>query len=139
MGIRFIKIAVIYLVLGIALGMFMSMSHQFNLTGVHAHINLAGWVSMAVAGIIYYLFPAAGESTLGKIHFWLHNLGLPVMMLGVALISYGKTEFEGIIPIGAIALTLGILLFAVNIFKNVRGSLSQNQEGISITKESKGV
>ena len=120
MGIRLIKIAGVYFVIAILMGMYMSMSHQFQLRGVHTHLNLVGWVSMALAGILYHLFPAAAESRLAKIHFWLHILALPVMMLGVAFLSYGRTEFAGIIPIGAIPLIIGLILFVVNLFRNVK-------------------
>lgn len=122
MGIRFIKMAVIYLFIGIAMGMFMSMSHQFNLRPVHTHVNLLGWASMGLAGILYVLFPAAGESKLGKTHFWLHNIGLPVMMLGLAFVTYGKMSFEPLIAIGATITSVGIILFTINILKNTRSS-----------------
>jgi len=29
----------------------------------HAHMNLLGWVSMALFGLIYQAFPAAGQTT----------------------------------------------------------------------------
>ncbi|MFT4416982.1 cytochrome-c oxidase [Fredinandcohnia humi] len=116
------KIAVIYFVIGVFIGMGMSMSHSYTLTGVHVHINLLGWVSMGLAGILYYLFPAAGESKLGKAHFWLHNIGLPVMMVGLTLLVRGNTAVEPVIAVGGTITTLAIILFAINVFLNVRAT-----------------
>lgn len=120
MGIRWLKISVVYFVIGVLMGMGMSMSHSFLLTPVHAHINLLGWASIALAGVMYLLFPQAGESLLGKLHFWLHNVGLPVMMIGLTLVTTGNPAFEPVIAAGASVTTIGIILFAVNVFVNVK-------------------
>ncbi|MEH7234671.1 cytochrome-c oxidase [Bacillus sp. JJ1562] len=119
-GIRFLKMAALYFVIGVLIGMGMSMSHTYTLTGVHVHINLLGWASMGLAGIVYYLFPRAGESMLGKIHFWLHNIGLPVMMIGLTMLLFGNTAVEPAIAVGGTVTTLGIILFAINVFLNVK-------------------
>lgn len=100
----------------------MSMSHTFDYTSVHAHINLLGWASLGLAGIIYYLFPQAGESTAGKIHFWLHNIGLPIMMIGLILLSGGMEGVEPVIAIGGILVSLAVLSFLYNVFANVKSS-----------------
>ncbi|MGC5327693.1 cytochrome-c oxidase [Brevibacillus sp. SYSU BS000544] len=122
MGARFLKIAVIYFLIGVFMGMFMSMTQQFQFAPSHAHINLLGWVSLALAGVIYVLFPKAGESRLGKWHFWLHNLGLPVMMIGLVVLESGNPTVEPVIVIGANILTVGIILFVINVLLNVKAS-----------------
>ncbi len=120
MGIKLIKISAVYFALGAVLGMYMSMSHTFNLTPVHAHINLLGWTALTLAGLIYHLFPKASESSLAKIHFWGHNIGLPVMMLGLTLFVYGHEQFEPAIAVGATITVISILIFVVNVLKNVK-------------------
>jgi hypothetical protein len=52
MGLRFLRIAVVYLVLGAILGLAMGISQQFALTPVHAHLLLLGWASLALAGVV---------------------------------------------------------------------------------------
>ena len=64
MGSRLIKISAVYFVIGVILGLYMSIAHSYVLSSVHVHINLLGWVSLALAGIIYTLFP---ESCFNKI------------------------------------------------------------------------
>lgn len=120
MGVKFIKISVVYFVIGVSLGYYMSVAHAYNLTGVHAHVNLLGWTSMTLAGIIYTLFPNAETSILGKIHFWLHNLGLPPMIIGLFFLLQGNNSLELLIPIGATMVVLAIILFAINVLLNVK-------------------
>ena len=43
----YFKTAIIFLIIGIAAGIHMSISGDHSVTGAHAHINLLGWVSMA--------------------------------------------------------------------------------------------
>lgn len=122
LGVRFIKISVIYFVIGVIIGMYMSMVHDYTFTGVHAHVNLLGWASGALAGIIYFLFPQAGNSVLGKIHFWLYNIGLPVMMIGLALLLSGIAQLEVAVAIGGTVVVLSVILFAINVLLNVRST-----------------
>ncbi|CAM2825392.1 cytochrome-c oxidase [Paenibacillus sediminis] len=125
MGIRLIKISVVYFVIGVLLGMYMSMSHSYTYTGVHVHINLLGWVSLAVSGLIYHLFPKAGESTLGKIHFWLHNIGVPIMMIGLFLLLSEVSGMEPVIAVGGVITVLGVIFLALNVFQNVRPAIKK--------------
>lgn len=120
MGIHLLKISVIYFIVGIAFGMFMSITHNFKYASIHAHINLAGWASFALAGLIYYLFPRLAENALGKLHFWLANIGLPIMLISLIVFVAGNTSAEPYIAIGASILTLGILFFAINVLKNLK-------------------
>lgn len=94
MGIAYIRISVIYFVAGVLLGMYMSMGHAHELESVHAHVNLLGWASFALAGLIYVLFPEAGESLLSKIQFWTYSLGLPIMMISLAFWSWARSNLS---------------------------------------------
>ncbi len=110
-----------YFVIGVLMGMGMSMSENYTLSPVHAHINLLGWVSMALGGILYHLFPAAAESRLGKWHFWLHMIGIPVMMAGLAsMLLAESTAFIPVVSIGGVMVVVGTILFSINAVKYVR-------------------
>jgi cbb3-type cytochrome oxidase subunit 1 len=122
MGIRFIKIAVVYFVIGILLGLYMSLSHSYVLSDVHAHINLLGWTSMGLAGLIYHLFPQLGTTSLGKAHFWLHNIGLPIMMIALAFLLSGYPAAEPIVAVGGFIVVIAIILFAINVLANLKKS-----------------
>jgi cbb3-type cytochrome oxidase subunit 1 len=120
-GVKFIKISVIYFAIGVLMGMYMSMGEDHTLTGVHVHINLLGWASMALAGLIYYLFPKAGNNVLAKIHFWGTNIGLPLMMGGLAaLLLSGSEQATLYIAIGATLVVISVILFTINVLLNVR-------------------
>lgn len=120
MEIRFFKISVVYFVIAIILGIYMGIIHEFDLAPVHAHLNLLGWVSMALFGAIYHFYPEAGKTKLATTHFWLHNLGVPLMQGGLAYSIIADNDSAVIVVIVAsIAVVLGGILFAINVFRNL--------------------
>jgi hypothetical protein len=119
-GIIWIKLAVLYLIFGISLGIAMGASQNFTLRPVHAHINLLGWTTMALAGLIYSVFPQAGESRLARLHFWLLNLALPVMMTALSMLLLGHMAFAPALVIAEITAAMAILAFAANLFLNLK-------------------
>ena len=119
-GVIWLKLAVVYLIIGISMGIAMGASQNFTLRPVHAHINLLGWTTMALAGLIYSVFPRAGESRLARLHFWLLNLALPVMMSALALLLFGQVGVAPVLALAEIVAALGIVAFAVNMFINLK-------------------
>jgi cbb3-type cytochrome oxidase subunit 1 len=120
MELRFLKIAVVYLVIGAALGLVMGISGKFNLAPVHAHLLLLGWVSLALAGLVYHWYPAAAATKLARIHFWLHNVGLPAFMAGLALLLSGNDWALPIAAASATVVLVGLVVFAANVLANVK-------------------
>ncbi len=119
MGLRFLKIAVVYLALGATLGLGMGISQQFTLAPVHAHL-LLGWASLALAGTIYHLYPGAAATRLARVHFWMHNLGLPAFMAGLALVLSQQAWALPITVVGAVTVLLGLFVFATNVLVHAK-------------------
>ncbi len=122
MGIRLIKISSVYFVIGVLIGLIMSFTEEFNFRPVHVHINLLGWTALTLAGLIYVAFPNAAETALAKWHFWLHNIGLPVMMIALAFLVTGSHWAGPIVGVGGVLTSLGVILFAINIFRTLRSA-----------------
>jgi hypothetical protein len=119
-GVLWLKLAVLYLIAGVALGIAMGASENFTLRPVHAHMNLLGWTTMALAGLVYSVFPRAGESRLSRIHFWLHNTALPVMMVALGFLLTGNTAVVPVLVVSEFVAAAGVLVFAANIFLNLK-------------------
>jgi hypothetical protein len=118
-GTTWIKLSVIYLVIGVAMGIMMGSTKDFTLRPVHAHVNLLGWTSLALAGLIYTVFPLAGQSRLAKVHFWLMNLALPVMMASLAAVLNEHMEALPALIGGEMAAAVAVLAFAANVLINL--------------------
>lgn len=120
MALIWLKLAVAYLLIGVVFGLVMGMTHRFEFVPVHAHLNLLGWATLGLAGVIYHLFPRAGGHWLGLVHFWLHNLGLPVFVVGLFFLQAGHAAAEPVVAVGATIAVVGILFFAINLFLNLK-------------------
>jgi cbb3-type cytochrome oxidase subunit 1 len=118
-GALWLKLAVLYLIAGVSLGIAMGASENFVMRPVHAHLNLLGWTTMALAGVVYTVFPQAGLSRLATIHFWLHNVSLPIMMGALSLLLLGHTQVVPVLAASEMVAAAGVLVFACNIFMNV--------------------
>jgi cbb3-type cytochrome oxidase subunit 1 len=121
MGIRLIKISVIYLMISTLLAMYISITENMTLSTVHSHISCLGWAMLALSGLVYHLFPELEKRVLSKIFFWLFNIGLPVMMIGVSFYLYDQSVLiKVVISIGAIPTSIGIILFAINVLIDMK-------------------
>ncbi|MDE2344881.1 MAG: cytochrome-c oxidase [Gammaproteobacteria bacterium] len=120
MGALWLKIAVVYVLIGMLVGLYMGATEQMQYIPVHAHLNLLGWVTLALAGLVYQIFPRMAASPLQRWHFWLHNLGLPVSMVSLALVINHRQALLPVAIIGAIVVFIGMLLFAINLFRNAK-------------------
>lgn len=117
MGMWLIRISVIYLFIGTAVGMYMSITEDFGLSSLHTHILLMGWTTMTLAGLIYHIFPTLTRSVLCRIVFISLNIGVPFMMIGLIYLKY-----IAIVSAGATITSIAILIFTVHILTGLRKS-----------------
>jgi cbb3-type cytochrome oxidase subunit 1 len=117
---RLIHTAIAFFVLGVGLGIFMGARQDFRLMHVHAHVNLLGWVSLGLIGLLYMARPHLQLGWLPQAHFWLHTVGLTVFMGGFAMSRLGDTFHNLPVAGGASMLGLGVLLFAVHALRGLR-------------------
>jgi hypothetical protein len=120
-GSTLVKIASVYMMIGLFIGLMMGISGNHTVATVHSHILLLGWTTMAITGLVYIVRPKCAESKLAISYFWLQNIGLPIMVTGLGLqYGYGNEQAEKLSGIGSIIVLLALLIFAVNIFKNLK-------------------
>ncbi len=108
---RWYLAAVTYFVIAIALGVYMGASGDHSLFTVHAHINLLGWVSMSVIGLLYRSFPAAAQTRVARWHFWMYQLAVPVLLLAVAAIYSNHKEAEPVAGAASVVVFVSVLFF----------------------------
>lgn len=117
---RFIHTAVAFFVAGVALGIYMGVREDFRFTHVHAHLNLLGWVALGLIGLIYRLHPVLQAGALPRAQYWLHTVGLLLLMGGFAWGSAtGRFQFVPVAA-GASMVAAAVLLLAFNVFTRLR-------------------
>jgi hypothetical protein len=97
---------------GMALGIFMGIAQDFTLAPAHAHLNLLGWVTMAVYGLYH-----RGAGRTGGAAGWLQAvtgaLGAAFMAggLGIYLANGHDERFVPLVITGSLLAVLAMLLF----------------------------
>lgn len=113
-----VRIASLYLLAGLVLGLAMGIGQDFTLMSVHSHVLLLGWATLAITGIVYLVLPRCAGTRLAAAHFWLHNLGLPVMMVSLAVEALGDPRAEPFVGIGSTVVVVALGLFTLNVLRN---------------------
>jgi hypothetical protein len=114
-ALAWIRIAVAYLVIAVVLGLYMGVQGDHSLRSVHAHLNVFGWASFALMGLIYGQYPQISRNRFAQTHFWLQNLGLATMMLALAFKLSGYPQADPVLGAGSAIAALAVILFAANI------------------------
>jgi len=111
----FFALAVVYLLLGMSWGMHMGETEDFTMMPAHAHLNLLGWVTMALYGTFYALTHASLSPRLAWINF-----ALAVMIPSLALyLPAHDTKYIAGIVVGEIATVLSLLVFAISVYREL--------------------
>ena len=114
----FFKTAIVFLMVGIAMGLHMSMSGNHDVIGAHAHTNLLGWVTSALFGGYYALNPAKAESKLAMIHYGVYTLGVTAMVPSLYIYLKGFSAMEPLVAVSSLVTFAGVIVFAVVVFRS---------------------
>ncbi len=107
-----------YVVVGMVLGIHMGASQKFTLAPLHAHMNLVGWATMGLFAFYYNAVPAAAAGKLAQAHFWLAQIGLLLMIPGLAMVLYENMSGEPILVVGEVLTAASMLIFAYKVVRN---------------------
>ena len=98
----FFRLAVVSALIGVSWGVWMGASHDHLTSPAHAHLNLLGWVSMAIFAFFYRAFPKAAAGLMAKIHLAVAVLGLLIFIPSLALMLAQVPGTAGLSQIGLI-------------------------------------
>jgi hypothetical protein len=119
----FVLTGLIFLLAGMAFGLKMSATMDFSLHGLHAHLNLLGFVLMTLFGLCYRSWPKMQEGKLATVHYLLHTVCVGVALTLLYFLLTNPELGAKIAPVmnlflgGAYA---GILLFTYLVFTRTR-------------------
>lgn len=115
----FFAFATLCVTAGMIWGIQMAASEDHTHVGSHAHLNLVGWVTMALFGVYYHLTPSAAEAGLAKVHFALAVLGVVLMVPGIAIAVTGGSP--GLAIAGSLATLASMLVFGLTVLRHGLG------------------
>lgn len=138
---RYLKTAIVFLVVGLGLGFWLLVAREFGLPiswrlpSAHTHALLVGFVLMMIAGVALWMFPRArvGDAryrpVLAEIAWWMITGGtlLRVLLESVPGAADATVLRAAIVVAGAVQVG-GLVIFFVGLWPRIRGS-GANPEG----------
>ncbi|RZI99581.1 MAG: hypothetical protein EON90_10885 [Brevundimonas sp.] len=118
---NFLRLGVLAVLVGVSLGIWMGANENFTLRPVHAHINLIGWASMMLFGLVYRVIPEAAKGWMPVAHFILAALGFLIMMPSLSLMLLGNMTLVPFLVASEFMVFASLVLFAIIVFRATGG------------------
>jgi cytochrome c oxidase assembly factor CtaG len=112
----YFRTAIVLLIVGIGIGIHMSIAGDHRVMGAHAHLNLLGWVTGALFGVYYALHPAKAAGRLPILQYAIHMIGLAIMIPALYVMLKGNESAEPIVAGGSLVVYAGVILFGWIVF-----------------------
>jgi len=139
---RYIKTAIGFLLVGLALGLWMIVERELAgrfpgeyLVSAHTHAIFVGFVMMMILGVALWLFPRPDRAdvryrpALAEAAYWLVTVGTAARVLGeLARPAVGAAWLGWTIIASGLAQVAGIVVFFFTMWKRIRGLGSQARE-----------
>jgi len=106
----YVAIALALLIVGELLGFYMGMMTDNKWRAVHIVIVLVGFVTLALFGMLFRLWPAMKQGALAKAQFWLTVIGLAGVVVGS--IQQTMSGAIAVLAAGSAVMIVGALLLA---------------------------
>lgn len=117
--VYFLLLATILLICGAVLGIVMGARQDFQLVPVHAHLNLAGWASLALFGLTYRAYPQLASTRIAGLHFMISATASLLLPFGIGLAVL--RNLPGLAIFASILWLFGVLLFLAQLIGLIGG------------------
>lgn len=114
----FFAAAALYAMIGVSWGLAMSISKDHATYSAHAHLNLLGWVSLALMGTFYAVLGQSVANWIKLVNFTLSNVGVICMISGLFMYlgQKGTPALYGpLLAVGALSVVGGFFVFGLTV------------------------
>lgn len=113
---NYILLGLVWVLAGMAYGIWLGASNHLNYANSHAHMNLLGFVTSVLFGLLHWAYPALGKSRLALWQFLIYEVGIALLIIGKILVDGGtQTHF---LEVGSLVTIAGTALMLVMFFRH---------------------
>jgi len=106
---NFILVGLLWVIAGMIYGAWLGASHHNNFANSHAHINLLGFVTSVLFGVLYWAYPAMAKSRLAIWQFAIYEVGVALLIIGKILVDNDGSETL-FLQIGSVVTIIGTVM-----------------------------
>ena len=115
---NYILLGLVWVIAGMVFGIWLGASNHLNYANSHAHMNLLGFVTSVLFGLLHWAYPALAKSRLAIWQFAIYELGVALLVIGKILVDGGKQTL--FLEVGSLVTIAGALLMLVMFFRSGR-------------------
>jgi hypothetical protein len=117
-ALLYFKVAVLFLLITVVIGLQMSITGVFGVRGAHTHVGLLGWVTAFSFGTYFALNPDKADSKLATVQFWLFVPSTAALSGSLYLLLQGVAAMGPVVLVSSLLMSGAIALFAFIVFAN---------------------
>jgi hypothetical protein len=106
----YVAVGLLWAVAGMLLGLYMGIAADNKLLVMHVAMLLPGFVTLAIFGMLYRLWPALKQSPLARVQFWIAVISSAGIVVGSYL--YATSGSVPLVALSSIAYIVGAALMA---------------------------
>jgi peptidoglycan/LPS O-acetylase OafA/YrhL len=111
---NFILLGLAWVIVGMIFGAWLGASNHLNYGNSHAHINLLGFVTSILFGLLHHAYPALRTSRIAVAQFAVYEVGVALLVIGKVLVDGGQQTL--FLEVGSLVTIIGaammLLMFA---------------------------
>lgn len=121
-----------FAIVGMAIGIYMSVSRNHGQHVTHAHALLLGFVVSALYGMIYHVWLSATSARLATVQTGLHQVGTVLIVAGLFLLFSGAAAESTLGPLLGVGSAAAIVSAALMFYQFVRSGQRRLAAGADI-------
>ena len=101
----YIIIGLCWVIAGMIFGVWLGASNHLNYANSHAHINLLGFVTSVLFGMLFWAFPTMAKSRVAIWQFAAYQIGVALLVIGKVIFDTDGSE-SPLLKIGSVIVIL---------------------------------
>ena len=123
----------LFVLMGMIAGMYMGAIQDFRLAPAHAHLNLLGWVTMALYGTFYALTAKTMRPALAWTNYAFSAVGVVFAIPSLAyMLLTGSTALAAPMIAGEVLTVLAMVVFLVSVVRELTRDRSSEHVSVEV-------
>lgn len=116
----FVLTGLVWLMFGMAFGIWMGVTERFNFANSHAHVNLVGFTLSTLFGLLHRGWPRMAGSRLALPQFLVFELGAVLLVGGKIMVDDGGSNL--LVKVGSVVTLVGAAAMLVLFARHGKGA-----------------
>jgi VIT1/CCC1 family predicted Fe2+/Mn2+ transporter len=105
---NYIAAGLCWAIVGMVFGAWLGATDHLKYADSHAHMNLLGFVTSILFGLVYWAYPTLAQSRAAVYQFIVYQIGAILLVLGKVLVDGGTVT--PLLPIGSVVILIGTVM-----------------------------